>query len=183
MYAATNLQVKLNPSPGANHPSLQHWYNNMEHSKAKIFPAADYLTKREIPAQVAFTERDTPVSWRAQRPRKHTTTLGIYTDGSLTTTEDGTTKCGSGIYLPNAQEGIGYTFDGPQTVFMAELIAILKAVTHEASRGETGRHIYTDSLNLHARPARPTMDETLSTHHVHTRIQRHTHPHPGGSNL
>ena len=137
----------------------------MEHSKAKIFPAADYLTKREIPAQVAFTERDTPVSWRAQRPRKHTTTLGIYTDGSLTTTEDGTTKCGSGIYLPNTQEGIGYTFDGPQTVFMAELIAILKAVTHEARRGEAERHIYTDSLNsLHGLQWMKHSPHTMSTH-------------------
>jgi hypothetical protein len=93
---ATDSQVTLNPSPDDDHPSLQHLYENMEQSKRKIFPAADYLTKKEIPTHfipadgkhnriVASTESwQAPESWQAQQPHKHTTTLGIYTDGSLT---------------------------------------------------------------------------------------------------
>ena len=48
---------------------------------------------------------------------------------------------------------------------MAELIAILKAVTHEARRGETGRHIYTDSLNsLHGLQWMIHSPHTMSAH-------------------
>jgi hypothetical protein len=57
---ATDSQVTLNPSPDDDHPSLQHWYESIEQSKTKIFPAANYLTKREIPTHFIPTEKDTP---------------------------------------------------------------------------------------------------------------------------
>jgi ribonuclease HI len=78
---------------------------------------------------------------------KHVSTYGIYTDGSLQTSKDDNVNCGSGIYLSETGKGHNYTFDCHQTVLMAELVAILKAVTHEASPGEIERTIFTDSLN------------------------------------
>ena len=48
---------------------------------------------------------------------------------------------------------------------MAELIAILKAITHEARQGETERNIYTDSLNsLHDLQRMIHSPHTMSTH-------------------
>jgi ribonuclease HI len=69
------------------------------------------------------------------------------------------------IYLSETDEGHSYTFDGHQSVLMAELVAILKAVTHKASTGEAERTIFTDSLNsLHDLNKMIHSPRTMRTH-------------------
>jgi len=146
-------QVTLYPTPWDSYSTVDYldesaWYESIERDKENIFTThTGYLEGRQIPAHTPSHPPDTPASWYQPMSAKHVSAYGIYTDGSLQTSKDGNVNCGSGIYLSETGEGHSYTFDGHQTVLMAELVAIIKAVSHKASPGEVERTSFTDSLN------------------------------------
>ena len=82
------------------------------------------------------------------RPKSTKQPLNIYTDGACTNNGKSTAKAGFGVFFgENDERNISQTFNGRQTNNVAELLAIVTALSVVKNDIEEGRiiHLYTDS--------------------------------------